>query len=50
MGPDTACVSICFLDNNSVSNIFILANEGVMVEMGNVIPWDLLQLVLVFVL
>ena len=32
-----------------MSNIFILADEGVMVEVGNEIPWVLIQLVLVFV-
>ena len=33
-----------------MSNIFILVDEGVVVEVGNEIPWDLIQLVLVFVL
>ena len=32
-----------------MSNIFILADEGVVVEVGNEIPWALVQLVLVFV-
>ena len=33
-----------------MSNIFILVDEGVVVEMGNEISCDLVQLVLVFVL
>ena len=33
-----------------MSNIFILADKGVVVEVGNEIPWVLIQLVLVFVL
>ena len=33
-----------------MSNIFILADEGVVVEMVNEIPWVLIQFVLVFVL
>ena len=27
-------------ENNTVSNIFILADEGVVMEVGNEIPWD----------
>ena len=37
-------------ENNTVSNIFILADEGAVVEMRNEIPWALIQHVLVFVL
>ena len=33
-----------------MSNIFILADEGVMSEVGNETPWVLIQFVLVFVL
>ena len=33
-----------------MSSIFILADEGVGVEVGNEIPWALIQHVLVFVL